>query len=246
MSCEPGLPDFTVRVSKRAKRAHLIVDARHGLVVVMPHGLKMDPGVCVESHLEWVYKALGSVAAERSVHLAGPEGWLPSQLVFPAIGIDVPVEYRATDSTRVQARLRGGVCTVTGNVVDAVACVRALRSLLTRIARKQLPPLVDEVVARLKPPVVPSGVRVGSPLRRWASCSPLGTIMLARNLLFLERHLVDHVIAHEIAHLMVPDHSARFHHLVATYDADTKRHVRELDEAKRSIPAWVDGILPEE
>lgn len=246
VSRDQRLPDFTVRVSKRAKRARLTVDAQNGLVVVMPHRSKMDPAVYVESNLRWVQRALGSVADERSVHLAGPEGWLPSRLTFPAIGVDVPVEYRVTDSSRVQARLQGEVCTVMGDVDDAVACVRALRSLLTRIARKELPPLVDEAVKRLDPPLVPSGIRVASPLRRWASCSPRGTIMLARNLLFLDRELVDHVIAHEIAHLAVPDHSARFHKLVATYDPHAKRHVRELAEAKRTIPAWADGILPGE
>lgn len=246
MSRDPRLPDFTVRVSKRAKHARLTVDAQRGLVVVMPHRSKMDPAVYVESNLSWAERALGRVADERSVHLAGPEGWLPSRLTFPAIGIDVPVEYRATDSSRVQARLHGEVCTVMGDVDDAVACVQALRSLLTRIARKELPPLVEEVVKQLDPPLVPSGVRVASPRRRWASCSPRGTIMLGRNLLFLERELVDHVIAHEVAHLAVPNHSARFHRLVATYDPHAKRHVRELDEARRAIPAWVEGILPGE
>ena len=243
MSCDRGLPDFTVRVSKRAKRARLTVDAQRGLVVVMPQRSKVDPAAYVAANLGWVERALGSVADERAQHAAGPEGWLPSRLVLPAIDVDVPVEYRATRSSRVQARLQGDVCAVMGDVDDAVACVEALRSLLTRIAQKELPPLVDEAVAHLRPPLAPSRVRISCPQRRWASCSPQGTIMLARNLLFLDRKLVDHVIAHEIAHLVVPDHSARFHRLVATFDPNAKRQVGELRGAKRAIPAWVDGIL---
>lgn len=239
------LPEFTVRRSKRAKRARLTVDPQRGLVVVIPERSKMDPALYVAAHIDWVEAALGNVAEARAEHAAGPDAWLPSRLALPAIGVDAPVEYRATDSARVQARLAGGSCTVMGAIDDAPACVLALRSLLARLAREHLPILVEEVVDRIEPPLVPSEVRIAAPRRRWASCSPRGTIMLSRELLFLPRELVDHVIIHEIAHLAVPDHSARFHGLVESFDDDASSHRSALRTAREHVPAWADGVLPQ-
>ncbi len=53
---------------------------------------------------------------------------------------------------------------------------------------------------------------------RWGSCSPDdGTIRLSLVLADLPRWVCDYVIVHELAHLVVPDHSKRFWSLVNRY-----------------------------
>lgn len=53
---------------------------------------------------------------------------------------------------------------------------------------------------------------------RWGSCS-LGSrdIRISSRLVDVPPWVLDHVIVHELAHLVVPDHSAEFQQLVARY-----------------------------
>lgn len=54
--------------------------------------------------------------------------------------------------------------------------------------------------------------------RRWGSCTPLdGTIRLSTNLKEFPDYVIDYVIVHELAHLLIPDHSPEFWQLVARY-----------------------------
>ncbi len=48
----------------------------------------------------------------------------------------------------------------------------------------------------------------------WGSCSTLRNINLNMNLVRLPEELMDYVIAHELCHLVYPNHSPRFHALL--------------------------------
>ncbi len=48
----------------------------------------------------------------------------------------------------------------------------------------------------------------------WGSCSTLRNINLNMNLVRLPEELMDYVIAHELCHLVYPNHSQRFHALL--------------------------------
>lgn len=54
--------------------------------------------------------------------------------------------------------------------------------------------------------------------RRWGSCTPSeGTIRLSRRLSGMPTWVLDYVLVHELAHLLVPDHSPRFWEHVERY-----------------------------
>lgn len=54
--------------------------------------------------------------------------------------------------------------------------------------------------------------------RRWGSCTPsTGSIRLSRRLAGMPGWVLDYVLVHELAHLVVPDHSAGFWALVGRY-----------------------------
>jgi len=53
---------------------------------------------------------------------------------------------------------------------------------------------------------------------RWGSCTPSsGTVRLSHRLRGMPRWVVDYVLVHELAHLLVADHSAEFWSLVSSY-----------------------------
>jgi predicted metal-dependent hydrolase len=66
---------------------------------------------------------------------------------------------------------------------------------------------------------VPSSVRwVDNQQGRWGSCTPAdGSIRLSRRLLGMPGWVLDYVIIHELAHLIVPDHGPAFWTVVAGY-----------------------------
>jgi predicted metal-dependent hydrolase len=66
---------------------------------------------------------------------------------------------------------------------------------------------------------VPASVRWVAPMRtRWASCTPAdGTIRVSEHLRAVPGWVLDYVLVHELAHLLVPSHNARFWELVRAY-----------------------------
>ena len=66
---------------------------------------------------------------------------------------------------------------------------------------------------------------------RWGSCSPAdGTIRLSERLQQMPDFVIDYVLTHELAHLVVADHSDRFWRLLAT--------VPNLERARGYLEGW--------
>jgi predicted metal-dependent hydrolase len=86
-----------------------------------------------------------------------------------------------------------------------------------------------------------SAARVARQRSRWGSCSSRGTISLNRNLMFLEPHLVDSLLLHELAHTQVLNHSPRFWRRLVELDPDAHEHRAAMREAGRLVPAWADA-----
>lgn len=76
--------------------------------------------------------------------------------------------------------------------------------------------LDDEYLGGLAAPV--SARWVDNQLTRWGSCTPSArTIRISDRLQGQPGWVVDYVIVHELAHLLVPDHSDRFWAWVVRY-----------------------------
>jgi hypothetical protein len=58
---------------------------------------------------------------------------------------------------------------------------------------------------------------------RWGSCTPADrSIRISHRLQLMPQYVVDYVVLHELAHLVVPDHSASFKELMAVYKDQAK------------------------
>ena len=86
--------------------------------------------------------------------------------------------------------------------------------LLARARRLTARYLPDQVQR-----VMPASVRwVTNQNGRWGSCTPDdGTIRISHRIQEMPDWVIDYVLLHELAHLIVPSHSTRFWELVARY-----------------------------
>ncbi len=106
------------------------------------------------------------------------------------------------DSEAESTRLVGGRLVIMGPVSRAErALVAWYRSRGQRWIERRLPRFTD---------AEPSGVRVRDLGSRWGACRSDGTLEFHWKLMRLAPRLVDYVLAHEVAHLQVPDHRRAF------------------------------------
>jgi predicted metal-dependent hydrolase len=72
-------------------------------------------------------------------------------------------------------------------------------------------------------------VAIGDASSRWGSCSASGAIRYSWRLILAPPHLLDWVVAHEVAHRRHMDHGAAFRQLEASlYTGDVGAARREL------------------
>jgi predicted metal-dependent hydrolase len=228
------LPEYTVRVSGRARRIRLTVTPHEGLVVVVPPAYAGEAAAIVAEKREWAERALARVAERRSQLLAEPEAMMPTRIELPMSGEVYPV--RLTDSDRAAARVIAGELVASGP--EAESRLRGVRSWLDRRARDLLGDRVSKRAAAHGVRV--ARVRVTKARTRWGSCSARGTISVNRNVVFFSPELADALIDHELAHLGVMNHSRRFWDHLAGYDPEFARHRVELRDAASRVPAWAD------
>lgn len=72
-------------------------------------------------------------------------------------------------------------------------------------------------------------VRVRRMRRRWGSCSASGVITLNPLLVQAPRGCIEYVVAHELSHLLVPDHSARFSRVLSQLMPDWEKQRTKLN-----------------
>lgn len=89
-------------------------------------------------------------------------------------------------------------------------------------------PRVAHFASQLALPAPP--VKLSNAAGEWGSCSQRGVVRLNWRLAHLPPELADYVVAHEVAHLVELNHSARFWALVAQLEPAFKARRRELRE----------------
>ena len=72
--------------------------------------------------------------------------------------------------------------------------------------------------------------------RRWGSCGRDGTLRLSWRNVMLEPLLFDYVVAHELAHLAVGNHSDAFWKHLTSVMPDARARSRRLTDAGRRLP----------
>ncbi|HKJ70905.1 MAG TPA: YgjP-like metallopeptidase domain-containing protein [Gammaproteobacteria bacterium] len=234
------LPAYTVRESRRAKRARIDVSPAGRVEVVVPAGFprRRVPALLADN-LRWLERALARVERRRA---EAPElhARLPQRIHLTALDRAWPVTYPG--GGRAEAREAGGGLRV--HAPDVRGARDALCRWLARTAKAELVPWAHSVAGVVGLPV--GGVSVRAQASRWGSCSAKGSLSLNRNLLFLEPAVVRYLLVHELAHTVHMDHSPDFWGLVGRLEPDYRALDRKLRGAAREVPVWAlpERLLP--
>ncbi len=211
---------------------------KDGLVVVVPHGMRVDAAAIVASKRGWAVRALADCAEKRAQHQGGPDAMLPAVVELRVVGHAFRVQTETVPgSSRMRVIEREDSLVVSGPD-DPDARVVAMNAWLDRRARAWLPARLEELAAAHG--LTYQRVRITRARSRWGSCSSRGTISLNRALMFFPRELADALILHELAHTRAMDHSARFWTFLGTLDPNTARNRRALKSAASFVPAWAE------
>jgi hypothetical protein len=192
-----------VRRHRRARRIVLRVDgARDEAVLTLPWRVPLREGLAfAHERRDWLAARLADLPP-RVPFAAGailPLGGEPHRIEH------VPDPVRKLGVVRVE----DGAIRIAGKPEHLA---RRLADWLKAEAKRVLAPLVKEKAARL-------GVAVGRITVRdtrtlWGSCSAKGDVSLCWRLVLAPPAVADYVCAHEVAHMKIRGHGARFWKLV--------------------------------
>jgi predicted metal-dependent hydrolase len=207
-----AVTEYTLRRSPRARRVRVSVESDGAVLVTVPRRAPARAAdEAVRELAPWIERrrrALARAAAELA-RTAGTVPYLGTELTL------VP------QAGRTRVHRRGDAL-----LVPAGRHEEALERWYRRAARAEIAPRLDAAVARAGTSY--NDLTIRSQRTRWASCSSSGAMSFNWRLLLAPEAVLDYVIEHEVCHLEVMDHSARFWRLLESRVPDWRAHARWL------------------
>jgi predicted metal-dependent hydrolase len=209
---------YRIRRSNRAVHARIQVDA-DGVEVVVPNRFPLrNVEPFVREKRPWIERTLRRMR-ESEAHF--PPARLCDGGEVPYLGERLSLAVREEPGrTRAHVARRGSVLYV--KLGPRTALREALEAWYRRRARAEVAPRLDAAVRRAGKSY--TRLQIRGQRTRWASCSTSGAMSFNWRLLLAPAEILDYVVEHEVAHLDVQDHSARFWRLLASRCPSWREH----------------------
>ncbi|MGE9009458.1 M48 family metallopeptidase [Leptospira interrogans] len=209
-----------LRRHRRARRYTLRIHPtdRAAILTMPPRGTIPEAREFAKMHGGWIAARLGRLPK------AAP---FQAGTVVPLRGVPHRIVHRSGE--------RGTVWTETRDSGEKVLCVaggaehmdRRVHDYLKREARKDLHKAslayAEELGVRVK------RVSIRDQSSRWGSCTSAGSLSFSWRLILAPPFVLDYLAAHEVAHLVEMNHSARFWRVVAKVCGHVERAKSWLD-----------------
>ena len=196
-----------IRHHPTARRLTLRIDpAGGGAIVTLPSGLKARDGIAfAERKADWLINRLDSLPKPVPI---GNGSELPLR--------GIPHRIRHRTDARGTVWLENGEIHVAGR---PEYLQRRIVDWLKAEARRELGERAHDKADRIGRTV--GRVTVRDTRSRWGSCSANGNLSFCWRLIMAPEHVLDYVVAHEVAHLIERNHGPRFWDLVRELTDDT-------------------------
>lgn len=204
----------------RARRIILRVDGHgpggDGVTVTLPrHTAQREGMALVMDKADWVLERLDELV---------PQVPFADGVVVPLLGVDHRV--RHAPDVRGGVWRDGAVIFVTGGLEHLA---RRLKDWFRSEARHRISPRVRDKAAALGRAA--GRITIRDTKSRWGSCSHDGNLSFCWRLVMAPEGVLDYVVAHEVAHLLEPNHGTEFWRAVRglTEDVDGSREWLRLN-----------------
>ena len=217
-----GSQIYSVRLRRhrRARRYTLRIHPsdREAILTMPPRGTIADAKDFAQRHGGWIAARLGRLPKAAPFHTG---------TLVPLRGVAHRIVHRAGE--------RGTVWTETRDSGEKILCVaggaehmdRRVHDYLKREARKDLQKAAQAYAHEMGVRVKRLSIRDQS--SRWGSCTSAGSLSFSWRLILAPPFVLDYLAAHEVAHLVEMNHSARFWRVVARACPSVERAKRWLD-----------------
>jgi predicted metal-dependent hydrolase len=205
---------YQVRRSDRAQRVRVTVDAVRGVEVVLPRRApEREAAAAIRELRPWIERRVAELAGARAAVAARGD-------TVPYLGQTLAL---VTDpSRRSRVARRGDALLVPAGPERMPALERWYR----RAARDEIEPRLERACELAGTSY--SRLTIRGQRTRWASCSRSGAMSFNWRLLLAPEAVLDYVVWHEVCHLEVMDHSARFWRLLASRSPGYREQLRWL------------------
>lgn len=209
-----------VRRHRQARRYTLRIAAatREVVLTIPPRGTLKEAREFAQKHGGWIAARLGRLP--EAIRFA-------NGIIIPLRGVPHRIAHRRNE--------RGTVWTDTDDDGERLLCVagdaphvdRRVGDFLRREARRELEAASHRHAAELG--VAIRRISVRDQASRWGSCSTAGVLSYSWRLILAPSLVLNYLAAHEVAHLLEMNHSARFWRLVQRLCPDHERAKVWLD-----------------
>jgi predicted metal-dependent hydrolase len=209
-----------VRRHRQARRYTLRIAAatREVVLTIPPRGTLKEAREFAQKHGGWIAARLGRLP--EAVRFG-------NGIIIPLRGVPHRIAHRRN--------VRGTVWTEAGDDGERLLCVagdapyvdRRVGDFLRREAKRELEAASRHYAAQLG--VTIRRVSVRDQASRWGSCSTAGVLSYSWRLILAPSFVLNYLAAHEVAHLVEMNHSARFWRLVRRLCPDHERAKVWLD-----------------
>lgn len=204
---------YTLHRSPRRCSLALRVDRDGAVHVHAPAGMHaVAVRVFVARHADWIAQRQNEcrLAAERRRACLRDGGSIPV--------LDGQLILRLTLADRAAASVQTGSKYIYVYAKSAANVPLLLEAWYRSQARDYVERKIRESAPRIGRR--PRRIQIRGQKSRWGSCSSRGTISINWRLMQIPSRFVDYVIAHELCHLVHPDHSPRFWREVARLEPE--------------------------
>jgi predicted metal-dependent hydrolase len=213
-------------VASRRATVGIEVRKRTGLLVRVPENLDDDylAGVLQEK-AGWILKHLARLESAREK----PE--LASGATLPYLGRSYRLDLvTGNGEETIGVALKGRKIRVTVPAANGQPRDGEIRAGLIAWYREQAREVLGCRVAAIGQDlgVVPKRIVIKDQRRRWGSCTRSGTLNLNWRIVMSPTRIVDYLVAHELCHLKVPNHSRDFWQTLEAVMPDCRRRRKWL------------------
>lgn len=207
----------------RSKRKTMVVHVRHQHVQVRVPKFVSDKDVreFVVTHQQWILSKLEQKASQAAQRLDLRDG---GRIFYKGRSLCVRIVQSSQESISAsESEFR-----IATRIANEASAAKTLQRWLIAEAKAVLPERTRALAAHFKVDSRLKDVVFRKTKTKWGHCTSMGRIQFNWLIMLAPNAIIDYMICHEVSHLLVMNHSAKFWSLVETVCPDYRSYVKWL------------------